>query len=80
MNTEDLTIDQRRVLTVLERMAAQVREDPDYAFGYGDAMEAMLNRLSESDFFGTEAQNDPRGDMRDEAGWSLLSRVQGVDE
>lgn len=80
MTTEDLTIDQRRVLAVLERIAAQVRENVYYADVYGIDLEAMLNGLLDSDFFGTEGQCDPRGDQRDDAGWSIASRVQGVDE
>lgn len=77
--TQELTVDQRRVLKVLERITEQVRTSADDAEVYGIDLEAMLDRLIENDFFGTEGQNDPRGDVRDGA-WSLYSRVQGVDE
>ena len=30
-----------------------------------EAVEQMLNDLQGEDFFGTEGQNDPRGDQRD---------------
>jgi len=38
----------------------------------------MLNTLQSEDAFGTEGQNDPRGDFR-ESNWSM-EYVQGIDE
>lgn len=68
---------QRRVLAVLERMTQAVRADNDDAEAYAEALEPMLNKLRAKDFFGTEAQCDPRGDYRN-GGWSM-TRVEGVD-
>jgi len=78
MNNDDLTLDQKRVLKVLERMAEQVRSDNDMTETYSDELDMMLDELLGQDFFGTEGQNDPRGDHRDES-WHM-GRVQGVDE
>ena len=33
---------------------------------FAEAFDRVLDILSEQDFFGTEAQNDPRGDRRDD--------------
>ncbi len=76
---DDLTIDQRRVLAVLERITKQVREDSGDAEMYGRELELMLDELAGDDAFGTEGQSDPRGDFRD-GDWLVANRVQGVDE
>ena len=75
-----LTKQQERVLKVLERIIESVRNDDDEAGMWAHELEATLDNLYGQDAFGSEGQCDPRGDMRDEAGWSVLSRVEGVDE
>lgn len=73
-----MTPTQARVLAVLDRIAAQVRKDADDADVYSDSLEGMLGELAGNDFFGTEGQNDPRGDFRN-GDWSM-SRVEGIDD
>lgn len=52
---------------VLDRIKAQVLNDPDtFLKPYFTKFEAMLDDLGSLDFFGTEGQNDPRGDMRED--------------
>lgn len=69
---------QKRVVKVLERMIEQTSKDVDDAQVYAEILEDQLSTLQNDDFFGTEGQNDPRGDMRD-GEWSM-SRVQGLDK
>jgi hypothetical protein len=73
-----MTNTQKRVIAVLSRMLVQVQHDSDAACVYADILEDQLSSLQADDFFGTEGQTDPRGDMRDGA-WSM-SRVQGIDK
>lgn len=70
---------QNRVATVLDRIRDQVLADPDDAVVYSEKLELMLEELRGDDFFGTEGQNDPRGDGRDSDEWSM-DFVQGVDD
>lgn len=72
------TKQQERVVKVLENMKALAQGDDDDAAMLAEALEEVLNELSGEDAFGTEAQNDPRGDFRDGV-WSM-TRVQGVDD
>jgi len=58
-------------------MIDQVEEDEDYAEVYAEELEGLLENLHQCDFFGTEGQNDPRGDFR-EGVWSML-KVEGID-
>jgi hypothetical protein len=74
----ELTLQQQRVLKVLDRIGAEVRNDDDSAYCWSEELEVLLNELGQNDFFGTERQCDPRGDQRDEA-WTM-KRVQGVDK
>lgn len=69
---------QQRVLKVLGRIADQVQADIDVASVFADELEVMLADLHQQDFFGTEGQNDPRGDFRD-GDWFLPVNVQGID-
>lgn len=73
----DLDLQQKRVVLVMERLLNMVREDKDDALVIGEYLDAMLNELKESDFFGTEGQLDPRGDFR-EGTWDI-EYVQGID-
>jgi hypothetical protein len=72
------TTQQQRVLHVLNRMAALAGSDNGYALMFSDILEDGLNDLVQEDAFGTEGQNDPRGDGRD-GNWSMWC-VQGVDD
>jgi hypothetical protein len=66
-----------RVLTVLNRIAAQVSADEDYAEMYAEMLDSLLGEAHGNDAFGTEGQSDPRGDFRN-GEWSM-NRVEGVD-
>lgn len=74
MNTKT----QDRVIKVLERMQAQVVEDEIAADMYSEMLEDGLTTLNNSDAFGTEGQNDPRGDFRN--GEWTMDCVEGIDE
>lgn len=69
---------QRRVEAVLARIAASCAADEDAASMYSEALESVLDMLADEDAFGTERQNDPRGDGRN-GEWSM-NYVEGVDE
>lgn len=68
---------QWKVATVLSRMLTQTLTNEDYAETYRDTLETMLNDLSNEDVFGTEGQDDPRGDQRNDK-WSM-NRVEGIN-
>lgn len=68
---------QKRVLKVLDALRQQVLTDEDMAEALADALDDALDVLNGEDAFGTEGQNDPRGDFRQRA-WSMRW-VQGVD-
>ena len=61
---------QKNVLVVLDRIKQQVIDSEDDAKGYAEAIDIMLDNLHAYDFFGTEAQSDPRGDYRN-GDWSI---------
>jgi hypothetical protein len=65
---------QKDVIKVLNRLAKSVENDEVDAQTLSDNLEGFLDELRGDDFFGTEAQNDPRGDGRD-ALWSM-NRIQ----
>ena len=69
---------QQRTVKVLSRLIKICKEDTDSAGYLSDELEIMLNGLRYDDFFGTEGQNDPRGDFRDHGEWSMAC-VSGVD-
>lgn len=74
----ELSIQQRRLVCVLERMIKQVKEDGQGDVEmYSDALDEMLDKLNESDGFGTEGQTDPRGDFRN-GNWHI-EHVEGID-
>ena len=73
------TKQQKRLALVLDRMKALAMKDRNLAKVFSEEIEKLLEDLLDEDAFGTEGQNDPRGDFR-EYEWSLLSRVQGVDK
>lgn len=72
---------QERLLIVLSRIKESI-EDGDVnaeinAKVYSEEFESMLTNLKNDDFFGSEGQCDPRGDMRN--GYFSMSKVEGVD-
>lgn len=76
--TKKLSKDQNRTLLVLKRIMKQVEDDEDYAESYSDFLDHMLDDMQGYDVFGTECQDDPRGDFRDGA-WEMR-KVQGIDK
>jgi chorismate mutase len=68
---------QQRVCRVIERMADEARTDENNAEGLAHILEDLLNELKADDGFGSEAENDPRGDFRN-GQWDM-GRVEGVD-
>lgn len=52
---------------VLARIGSSIRNDSAAAKVLLYQLNEMLDGLANSDFYGTEAQNDPRGDQRDES-------------
>lgn len=75
------TKEQQRVAKVLGRMSAMAMADEGYAGMFTDLLENVLenglNELNGEDAFGTEGQNDPRGDFRN-GSWSMR-HVEGID-
>lgn len=69
---------QQRVAKVLERMSAMAMADEDDAEMFTELLENSLSELNGEDAFGTEGQNDPRGDYRN-GSWSM-THVEGVDD
>lgn len=69
---------QERTVKVLQRMSALVSNDVDDAMVISACLEEMLSNLNNDDFFGTEGQNDPRGDQRNNI-W-YMTRVEGIDK
>lgn len=68
----------KRLETIFGRLIAQAKEDEEAAAIIADEIDSMIENLANDDFFGTEGQSDPRGDMRDGA-WDITN-VQGVDD
>lgn len=66
---------QSRVKKVLERMITLTENDEDYSLMFAMDLESFLENFLMDDAFGTEGQNDPRGDGRD--GTFSMERVQG---
>lgn len=56
-------------------MIQLVNEDEYFAEMLADELEPWLDSLASDDFFGTERQCDPRGDMRVRE-WSIWGEVQ----
>lgn len=72
------TKEQERVAQVLARMSAMAMADEDDAAMFSELLENSLGELNGEDAFGTEGQNDPRGDFRN-GSWSMRC-VEGVDD
>ena len=57
--------DADNVAAVLRRLADWVeKEDAEIRGETADDVNGLLNEMLEADWFGTEGQNDPRGDQR----------------
>ena len=72
-----MNVVQKRAALVLRRLADMAENDEESAAVLCIDLEPFLNELQGNDFFGTEAQCDPRGDFRNDY-WSM-ERVDGVD-
>lgn len=55
---------QKNTLIVLSRIEKLVKEDSGFAEHLAYDLECFLDEALMDDCFGTEGQNDPRGDMR----------------
>jgi len=55
---------QANVCVVLNRLSDLAKSDEDYADMLSYWLEDFLDRIKRTDGFGTEGQNDPRGDFR----------------
>lgn len=66
-----------RIKRVLERIMDNVDKDKDFARYMLDELENTLDGWHMYDGFGTEGEDDPRGDFRN-GKWSM-KRVEGVD-
>ena len=75
---DDITMTQARVIKVLNNMIELVEKDVYYADVFSEELEGMLSDLQGDDVFGTEAQNDPRGDFRN-GEWSM-DCVENIDD
>lgn len=69
---------QERVKLVLSRMIDMIMDDDGDAEIIAEELDLMLDGLKSKDFFGSEAQTDPRGDGRN-GEWSI-DHVEGIDE
>jgi len=70
---------QSRITYVLTKLSMLAVEDEDFAAVFSDVLDMLLDDIHGQDGFGTEGQNDPRGDFRDGNVWSM-DNVQGLDE
>ena len=77
MPTTTKTKTQHRLSTVLSRLNSLVITDEDFAEALSDDMENLLTDIHGQDGFGTEGQNDPRGDFRN--GDFSMNYIEGVD-
>lgn len=77
MSDDDLSMNQQRVLMVLQRMTDEVANDEGFADYLVESMDAVLDEYHSMDGFGTEGSSDPRGDFRD--GKWAMDFVQSVD-
>jgi hypothetical protein len=68
---------QSRLKLVLEHMIDHIMCDEKTAELIAEELEIMLNKIRDDDGFGTEAQDDPRGDGRN-GDWSI-DFVEGID-
>jgi hypothetical protein len=77
MMAENSTKVQQRVLKALEGLKQVAATSNIAAVAMAKELEYVLDILQDEDFFGTEGQDDPRGDFR-EGVWTM-QKMQGVD-
>jgi hypothetical protein len=77
MAKEYFTKTQLRVDKVLLKMKEMSLHDQNYADMFSELLEDGLDILADDDAFGTECQDDPRGDGRNGT-WSM-KHVEGID-
>jgi len=70
-----LNKDQKRLFLVLDRFNKYIKENPELITDISldilnENLDQLFDDLQGNDFFGTEGQNDPRGDFRD-GEWSM---------
>jgi hypothetical protein len=61
---------QTNCILVLNRLAKLCEEDEDFANWLAGDLTMVLDEIHSQDGFGTEGQNDPRGDFRN-GKWSM---------
>ena len=61
--------------TTLARLNKMIEEVEDFAEELATILEEFLDEYLSNDGFGTEGQNDPRGDFRD-GEWSIFGEIQ----
>ena len=69
---------QLRISYVLSKLSMLAIEDEDFAVAFYNDLENLLTNIHSQDGFGTEGQNDPRGDFRDDD-WSM-DNIHGIDD
>lgn len=74
MNTKQ----QERNELVLQRLIKLSNSDEDAADMLAEVIESMLDELQSDGFFGTEGENDPRGDFRNDE--FSMEFVEGIDD
>lgn len=67
-----------RLVVVFDRIKNLAQEDETFCDDLFTTLDDFLDAMSDYGVFGTECQNDPRGDQRDSS-WTM-NRVQGVDD
>ena len=64
-----------RVAKVLERIMQSTVNCEFTSRVFAEEIDTLLDKLQQSDFFGTEAQCDPRGDFRN-GRWSVVTVIE----
>ncbi|HET8686091.1 MAG TPA: hypothetical protein VFM18_05425 [Methanosarcina sp.] len=67
-----------RLNIVFDRIRNLAQENEEFCDSFISMLEEELDCYLANDWFGTEGQNDPRGDMRDKL--YTMNRVQGFDD
>ena len=66
MTTDNEESKRLSLTKMFEHMFNMIGEDEIDSDMFNEELNAFLDRLVEEDYFGTEAQNDPRGDQRND--------------
>jgi hypothetical protein len=67
----------QRVTKVFKELSDISEANTQDSIDICDALEEMLNNMNDNNFFGSERQNDPRGDGR--KGEFCMSYIDGID-